>query len=72
MQMDNLRSLLGITRMDTVPNVWISVLYEVAKMVDKRINESVLQWLGPIERMGNDRIAKRVYVGVCEDSHFVG
>ena len=30
---------------------------------DERIDEGVLQWLGPVERMENDRIAKRVYGG---------
>ena len=28
-------------------------------------NERVLQWVGHVERMVNDRIAKRVYVGSC-------
>ena len=32
---------------------------------DERIDESVLQWFGHVERMENDRIAKRVYVGEC-------
>ena len=33
------------------------------KAVDKRIDESVLWWFGYGERMKNDRIVKRVYVG---------
>ena len=33
------------------------------KGVDKMIDEGVLQWFGDVERMGNDRIAKRFYVG---------
>ena len=36
-QMDNLRSLLGIRRMDKVPNAWITVLCGMMK-----INEGVL------------------------------
>ena len=40
MQMDNLRGLLGIRRMDRVTNARIRVM----KVVDKRIDESVLQW----------------------------
>ena len=39
------------------------------KGVDKRIDEVVLQWLGHVERMEKDRIAKRVYVGECAGSH---
>ena len=35
------------------------------KGVDEKINESVPRWFGHIERMGNDRIAKKVCVGNC-------
>ena len=61
--MDNLRSLLGIRRMDKVPNGWRKELCGVTKGVDERIDEGVLQWFSHVERMGNDRIARRVYVG---------
>ena len=33
------------------------------KRMDERINEGVLQWFDHIERMRNDRITKKVYVG---------
>ena len=42
-QMDNLRGLLGIMRMDRVPNAWIRELCGVTKGVDERIDEGVLQ-----------------------------
>ena len=42
------------------------------KGVDKSINMDVLQWFGHVERMERDRIAKRVYVGVCAVSCSVG
>ena len=61
--MDNLRGLLGIRRMDRVLNIQIRQLCRVTKGVDERINEGVLQWFGHLERMENDRFAKRVYVG---------
>ena len=32
------------------------------KGLDKRIDESILQWFGYMERMERDRIAKRTYV----------
>ena len=32
---------------------------------DERTDEGVLQWFGHVERMENNRIAKRVYVGDC-------
>ena len=52
-QMDNLRGLLGIWRMDRVMNAWIRELREVAKGIDKRINESV--WFGHNKKMENAR-----------------
>ena len=30
---------------------------------DERIDEGALRWFGNVERIENDRIAKRVYVG---------
>ena len=56
-QKDNLRGL------DKVPNARIRELCRVTKGEDERIDEGVLQWFGHVERMENDRIAKRVYVG---------
>ena len=60
--MDNLRGLLGIGRMDRVPNAQIRELCRVTKGVDKRIDEGSLL-ICYVERMENDRILKRVYVG---------
>ena len=58
--MDNLRGLLGIRRIDKVPNVRIKELFGVTKVVDEKIDKGVLRWLGNVE---NDRIAVRVYIG---------
>ena len=68
-QMDNLRGLLGIRRMNRVLNARIRELYEVKKGLDEKIDEGVLQWFGDLER---NRIANRVYVGECAGSHSVG
>ena len=64
-QMDNLRGLLGIRRMDRVPNALIRELCGVTKGVDESVDEGVLQWFGHVKRMEKERIAKRVYVGEC-------
>ena len=61
-KMDNLRGPLGIRRMGKA----------VVEGVDEKIDESVLRWFGHVERMENDRIAKRVYVGECAGSRSVG
>ena len=68
-KMDNLRD---IRKMDRVPNAQIRELCGVMKGVDERIEESVLQWFGHVERMENDRIAKRVYVGEIAGSYSMG
>ena len=71
-QMDNLRGLLGIRRMDRIPNGRIRELCGVRKVLDERIDESVLRWFGHVERMERDRIAKRVYAEECAGSRSVG
>ena len=40
--MDIIRGLLGIRRMDRVPNAWIRKLCGVKKGLDERIDEGVL------------------------------
>ena len=62
-QMDNLRGLLGIKRMNRVSNARIRELCGVTNGVDEMIDEGVLRWFGQVERMEKDRIAKKVYVG---------
>ena len=42
------------------------------KRIEERIDEDVLRWFSHVERMENDRFAKRVYVGVCAGTHSVG
>ena len=49
-QMD--RGLLGIRRIDKVPNA-------VSKGVDEKFDEGVLRWFNHVERIENDRIAKK-------------
>ena len=46
-QMDNLRGLLGIRRMDRVPNAQLRELCRVKKGPDERIDEGVsVMWKG--------------------------
>ena len=56
-QMDNLRLLLGIRRVDRVPNARVRELCEVTKGLDERIDEGILRWLGHAEKIERDRIA---------------
>ena len=47
-------------------------MHGVTKGVDENIDEGVLRWFGHVERIENDKIAKRVYVGECPASRSVG
>ena len=69
--MDNLRGLLGIRRMERVPNPRIRELCGATKGLDERNDENVLRWFGQVERMENDRIVRRVYVGECAGSRSI-
>ena len=42
-QMDNLSGLVGIRRMDRVPNAGLRELWRVRKRLDERIDEGVLR-----------------------------
>ena len=67
-QIDNLKGLLDIRRMDRVPNALKRESCGVKKGSDEKIGEGVLRWFGHVE---SDRIAKRDYVGECAGSRSV-
>ena len=64
-QMESLRRLLGIMRMDRVLKAQIMELCKVKWGLNERIDEGMLQWFREVEGMENDKIAKKVYVEVC-------
>ena len=66
--MENLRDSIGIRRIDKGPNARIRELCGVTRGLMK----SLLRCFSHVERMENDRIAWRVYVGVCVGSRSVG
>ena len=70
-QIDNLRGLLGIRKMDRVLNARIRELYGVKKGLDESFDEGILRWFSHMERMERDKIAKKVYVGECAGSRSV-
>ena len=57
-QMDNLKGLLGIRRMDMVLNARIMQWCGVKNGLDESIDLGVLRWFGHVERVESDRIAK--------------
>ena len=64
-QMDNLRGMLGVKRINKVRNERIREWCGVKKGVNERINESMLRWFGHVERMNESRLVKRMYSGEC-------
>ena len=62
-QTENLRGLLGIRRMDKVPNAGIMEFFGVTKGVNESIDKDVLVLFSHVERMENERTTKRVYLG---------
>ena len=47
-------------------------MWIVKQGLDEKIDEGVLRWFGHVERIENDRIAKRVYVRECAGSCSLG
>ena len=64
-QMDNLRSVLGVKKIDKIRNEFIRTVCGVEKGINERVNESVLRWFGHVERMDDSRMVKRMYKGEC-------
>ena len=60
MQIDSIRGLLSIRRMDRVPYAQIRDVR--SDEGDERTDESVFRWFSHIEIMGNHIISKLVYV----------
>ena len=63
--MDNLRSVLGVRRIDKIRNEFIRSTCGVEKGINERINESMLRWFGHVERMDDSRMVKRMYKSEC-------
>ena len=69
--MDNLTGLLGIRRMNKIPNAQIRDLSGMQKGVEESI-EGIFRWFFHVERMENDRISKSVDVVEGTGSRSVG
>ena len=60
-EMNCLRNICGLRRIDRVPNVEIRRMCGKNVSVSQRMDQGVLKWFGHVERMGNERLVKRVY-----------
>ena len=59
-EMNCLRNICGLRIIDRVPNVEIRRCKKNVS-VSQRIDQGMLRWFGHVERMGDERMAKRVY-----------
>ena len=59
--MNRLRNICGLRRIDRAPNVEIRRRCGKNVSVGQRIDQGLLRWFGHVERMGDERLAKRVY-----------
>ena len=65
-EMKCLRSMCGVTRMDRIRNEVVRDRVGVPERLSKRVDRKVLKWFGHVERMGSERLTKRVYVSEVE------
>ena len=65
-EMKCLRSMCRVTRMDRVRNEVVRERVGVSENLSKRVDRKVLKWFGHVERMGSERLTKRVYVSDVE------
>ena len=61
MEMKCLRSICGVTMRDRIRNEEIRSRVDVQNDLSGRVGRCVLRWFGHIERMSEERVAKRVY-----------
>ena len=60
-EMKCLRTMCGVKRMDRVRNEAVRVRVGVPEKMSKRVGRKV-KWFGHVERMGSERMTKRVYM----------
>lgn len=60
LEMKCLRGMLGVTRRDRIRNEEIRRRVGVNMTLPQRVDRKVLGWFGHVERMGDDRLVKKV------------
>jgi len=61
LEMSCLRIICGVRRMDMISNVEIRRRCGKNVGVGERMDQGVLRWFGHVERMGGERLVRRVY-----------
>ena len=60
-EMNCLRSICGVRRIDRVRNEEVRRVCGKERSVGMKIDQSVLRWFGHVERMNEERMVRRVY-----------
>ena len=60
LEMESLRSLVGVLRMDRVRNEEVRRRAGIARELESRADQRALRWFGHVERMDEHLIARRV------------
>ena len=60
-EMNCLRNICGVRRTDRVRNEEIRRRCRKKASVGERMDQSILRWFGHVERMEDDRLARKVY-----------
>ena len=59
-EMNCLRGMTGVSRLDTVRNEVVRTRTGVRRELAARVDMNVLRWFGHVERMDNERLLKKV------------
>ena len=59
-EMKCLRSMCGVSRWDRIRNEVVRERTGVRKELAVRVDKNVLRWFGHVERMGDERLLKKV------------
>lgn len=60
LEMNCLRSMVGVTRMDRIRNEEVRRRTGVVRELSSRVDQRVLRWFGHMERMSEERLVKKV------------
>ena len=60
LEMKSLRSLVGVSRMDTVRNEEVRMRAGIERELASRADQRILRWFGQVERLDEYRMARRV------------
>ena len=62
LEMKYLRSLVGVSRMDRVENEEVRRRAGIERELESRADRRVLRWFGHVERMDENRMARRIFM----------